>query len=140
MKSNKGFSLVELIIVIAIMAILAGALAPALIKYINKSRKSTDLSNASTLQTCVQTALSDEDAMNSFMTTYSTGSSGQESISDLCGGSGGDEFGEELSSQIGSTKLTSKYFAKGDEFYADIDAVNNIVTIYANDIDILAQN
>ena len=32
-KNNKGFSLVELIIVIAIMAILAGALAPALIKY-----------------------------------------------------------------------------------------------------------
>ena len=31
---NEGFSLVELIIVIAIMAILAGALAPALIKYI----------------------------------------------------------------------------------------------------------
>ena len=28
--NNKGFSLVELIIVIAIMAILAGALAPAL--------------------------------------------------------------------------------------------------------------
>ena len=35
-KDNKGFSLVELIIVIAIMAILAGALAPALIKYIAK--------------------------------------------------------------------------------------------------------
>ena len=33
---NEGFSLVELIIVIAIMAILAGALAPALIKYIKK--------------------------------------------------------------------------------------------------------
>lgn len=35
---NSGFSLVELIIVIAIMAILAGALAPALIKYVKKSR------------------------------------------------------------------------------------------------------
>ena len=43
MKQNKGFSLVELIIVIAIMAILAAAIAPALIRYIDKSRKSDDI-------------------------------------------------------------------------------------------------
>ena len=36
---NKGFSLVELIIVIAIMAILAAAIAPALTRYIDKSRR-----------------------------------------------------------------------------------------------------
>ena len=37
--NNEGFSLVELIIVIAIMAILAAALAPQLIKYIDNSRR-----------------------------------------------------------------------------------------------------
>lgn len=42
MKNNKGFSLVELIIVIAIMAILVGVMAPQLIKYIEKSNVSAD--------------------------------------------------------------------------------------------------
>ena len=64
--NNKGFSLVELIIVIAIMAILAGALAPALIKYIAKSRRSSDANNCGTIQSAMQTATSDEAADEAF--------------------------------------------------------------------------
>ena len=44
--NNKGFSLVELIIVIAIMAILIVVLAPQYLKYVEKSRNSTDMQNA----------------------------------------------------------------------------------------------
>lgn len=43
--NNKGFSLVELIIVIAIMAVLIGVLAPQYIKYVERSRESADLDN-----------------------------------------------------------------------------------------------
>ena len=53
-QNNKGFSLVELIIVIAIMAILVGVLAPQFIKYIESSRQSTDIQNASSIRSAVE--------------------------------------------------------------------------------------
>jgi len=59
--NNKGFSLVELIIVIAIMAILAAALAPQLMKYIEKSRVSTDKQTCDSIKSCINTALAEED-------------------------------------------------------------------------------
>lgn len=59
MKNNKGFSLVELIIVIAIMAILVGVIAPQLIKYIEKSRQSADIQLCDTVKTAIVTATSD---------------------------------------------------------------------------------
>ena len=55
--NNTGFSLVELIIVIAIMAILSAALAPQLMKYIEKSRISTDAQTCQSIKTCVQSFL-----------------------------------------------------------------------------------
>ena len=42
---NKGFSMVELIIVIAIMMVLAGVLAPMLLKYIKKSKEAHCVNN-----------------------------------------------------------------------------------------------
>ena len=63
-KSNKGFSLVELIIVIAIMAILAAAIAPALIRYIDKSRKADDIQFFGQIQSAASAALANEDAYN----------------------------------------------------------------------------
>lgn len=123
-KNNKGFSLVELIIVIAIMAILAGALAPALIKYINKSRRSADISNADTIRTACQTAMSDEDAM----VAIGPGVTG-ESVSDLKSSYGA--FSTEISSILGNSTITSKYFDKGNEFTVDINVAGNTVIVKA---------
>ena len=53
-NDNKGFSLVELIIVVAIMAILVGLLAPQYLKYVEKSRKSADASNLDEMVRAIQ--------------------------------------------------------------------------------------
>ena len=57
--NNKGFSLVELIIVIAIMAILVGVLAPQFIKYVERSRVSTDMQNAQAIRTAIEAYVAD---------------------------------------------------------------------------------
>lgn len=60
--NNKGFSLVELIIVIAIMAILLVVLAPQYLKYVERSRNSTDLQNATEIVNALQIYAADPDA------------------------------------------------------------------------------
>lgn len=61
--NNKGFSLVELIIVIAIMAILVGVLAPQLLKYIEKTNVSADVQLADAVKSAVQTGIMDPEVI-----------------------------------------------------------------------------
>ncbi len=60
--NNKGFSLVELIIVIAIMAILLVVLAPQYLKYVERSRNATDLQNATQIVDAMQIYAADPEA------------------------------------------------------------------------------
>lgn len=131
-KNNKGFSLVELIIVIAIMAILAGALAPALIKYINKSRRSTDVQNADSLRTALQTALSDPDAADANAANNNAVQSAASITS-----SATDAFLKEVYSIVGSASLKTKYAPKGgpkagQTFGFSVDQATNEVKVFAD--------
>lgn len=133
--SNKGFSMVELIIVIAIMAILAAALAPSLIKYINKSRLSTDVQTGTTIASAINAALAVEAAYDA----ASPYDGKVTCINDIVAGS--DSFAAEVAQVIGiNTGATVKgkskkdlggnTFADAGSFYVMIDAKNNKVQVW----------
>ncbi len=73
--NNKGFSLVELIIVIAIMAILVGVLAPQFIKYVEQSRESTDISSIDEVKKAVETFVADYNPGGTITVTATGGGS-----------------------------------------------------------------
>ena len=55
-KNNKGFTLVELIVVIVILAILIGVSVSGYSKYIGQSKLNTDIQNAETVRAAVVNA------------------------------------------------------------------------------------
>ncbi|MDE5777493.1 MAG: type II secretion system GspH family protein [Lachnospiraceae bacterium] len=140
-KMNKGFSMVELIIVIAIMAILAGALAPALIRYINKSRISTDIQTANTIATGIQTAIANEGGYDEAVANYNTA---WYDCTTVWGKT--DDFAESLKTTVGSKApqvKSKKCVSKGGsaatgsasdkEFYFYIDMDKNAVLVRLGD-------
>lgn len=125
---NRGFSMVELIIVIAIMAILAGFLAPALVKYINKSRLSADIDTGRNLATAIMAAVVSEQAYDDARTV-----STPHKVSEIPDG----DFRDAISSIINLDEVSGK--AKKDvnndplydqEFYYTLDAERNKVQIF----------
>lgn len=122
---NKGFSLVELIVVIAIMAVLVGVLAPTLIRNVENSRKSKDEQNLDTIKEAIQVTLQDEDAYSEVVPNSGTAAVPVvqiNSASTSCIVTG--KFSTELAKNIntGNTKLTSKnYKDKTISFSVDSD-------------------
>ena len=105
---NKGFSLVELIVVIAIMAVLVGVLAPTLIKNVEKSRKSKDEQNLDTVRGAITTMLADE-TWHDDLTSNTVTVSGSDGVVTVTGKTNATT---ELKNTMGSDtcKLTSKAY------------------------------
>lgn len=131
--SNEGFSLVELIIVIAIMAILIGVVALAVIPYLEKSQESKDLQALSTLSGALSSAVADVKAtgtgtivLENDKKVNDTGNTAtgtdavkvQAAMADVIGDSA-VSLGSNASTSIGENKVRCYY-----------DSSKNVVAVY----------
>ncbi|MBR5596417.1 MAG: prepilin-type N-terminal cleavage/methylation domain-containing protein [Lachnospiraceae bacterium] len=107
--NNKGFSLVELIIVIAIMAVLVGVLAPAYLRYVEKSRKSADIQAIDSIMIAMEvTAMEPQFKMKENDTMVATFTDGNLSFD----ATPADDVKKELFAVIGNYTTRSADFKK----------------------------
>ncbi len=64
LKNNKGFTLIEIVIVIVIIAILAAMLVPSMLSWIDSANQRTFLSACDTIKTSVVTSVSEQYAID----------------------------------------------------------------------------
>ncbi len=88
-KDNKGFTLVELIVVLVILAILAAILVPALLGYIDEAKEKQLVLHGKSVYTAAQAAASQAYASNTVPSTSGKDTFGEKvyTVSDM------DEFG-----------------------------------------------
>ena len=69
-ENNKGFSLVELIVVIAIMVVLVAVLGSTILGYVDKSKYSKDVSALDSINTAVKAFVADPSSKYTDGKTY----------------------------------------------------------------------
>ena len=134
-NQNEGFSLVELVIVIAIMAILVAILAPQYIKYVEKSRLANDEQLVDAVHNAIAVALANENIVRKPIAGFTPP---QVNIEDIETGtiySTYPDFVNEIISFLQVDSLASlaprlqSRFYKGQPILIEIDGNTQVVTV-----------
>jgi type IV pilus assembly protein PilA len=141
-KNNKGFSLVELIVVIAIMAVLVAVLAPQLMGYVEKSRETTDIQNLDSIRTQVEAYCADHENIKTMTITVSatkTAVSGEDTSGTALtiGTDGADVIGSSTGNKLKSnviTELTASLNVLTDEWTYTMTGTSNYYQIVSGDL------
>lgn len=138
--NNKGFSLVELIVVIAIMAILVGVLAPSVLGQLDKAKVAKDKQTLDSIATAVAIAWADPDVKNPAVT-----GSGDNDITSAVGITSGASFtqatvsgttfSEVCQATVGYTVVMfeSNKFSGATSLTVTVNASTGKVTVAAKD-------
>lgn len=122
--NNKGFSLVELIVVIAIMAVLIGVLAPTFTKYVEQSRRSTDIQNAEAIKTAMLADIADGTKSGSNTNVTVDATNKPTSIAEAPTIQGSINKGANFTMDYDATAGTCKVYASGYELTNPTDAAS----------------
>ncbi len=126
--NNKGFSLVELIIVVAIMAVLIGVLAPTYLKYVENSKKTSDCSAMGSILDAVEVIAVDPQVTWNSGTFTATFTNGTASYADTAAATDSDIAGlvEEIASAEKAT-LKSNWASKTFSISASKDSSGKVL-------------
>jgi len=116
-KKQKGFTLIEMVIVVAIIAILIAIAVPQVLKQINKSKIETDKANAKNIATAIQQWVSEGNTLS--------GASSWTQITENTPVT--DGISKYLGSGLPKTKL------RNGDFHYQYDATNEVLKIGAPD-------
>lgn len=140
-KNNKGFSLVELIVVVAIMAVLMAVLVPTLVRNVEKTRLQKDKSAISEIREAVVIAIADEAFVDAKESTAGANiTSGTLTIADLFDKTADSDsvaLAEEVETTCGgeTIKITSKLKNSGNVKIAKLDTRNGQVVFQITSAD-----
>lgn len=121
-KNNKGFTLVELIVVIAILGVLMAVLVPQYIQYVEKSRQGVDESIFSEIAHNMEIGSATTEALGSgtYTATITPNGTGNAATYTIAEGVGGDSAAaSKLDADVklvipeADTKLKSKLYTTG---------------------------
>ena len=132
MSKNKGFSLVELIIVIAIMAVLIGLLSPQFLKFVKNSKVVADVSNAASIADCINATIMDNGTVDATIQgTGGTALTGIQGLSKLPNSKVDKDYEWVITSN--STEGVTEITLGGDKIYPGGDTNNEYYAAHYSD-------
>ena len=131
-KKKEGFTLIELMAVIAIIAILAAVLVPTVTGYINRSKKTAVVTQARTVVNAIEAynATSSDPLIVEFDSSLKIKPSG---ATDPLVSSLPDIVGEDILDEKAIEKLGNMTLATAKAINEDVDAIKNI-KVYPNGV------